>query len=57
MIDMCWKFNTNNLAYLRGCIDQLCQMLMTGQAVLVEIYFLCQDLRGYHLQFKEVMSL
>ena len=57
MIDMCWRFNTNNLAYLKGCYDQLCQILRTGQAVLIQIHVLCQDLRGYHMQSLEVMSL
>ena len=31
-------------------------MLRTGQAVLINIHVFCQDLRGYHLQFLEVMS-
>ena len=57
MIDMCRKFHTNNVACLRGCYDQLYQILRTGQAVLVKIHVLCQDLKGYHLQFQEVMSL
>ena len=35
MIDMCRKFHTNNLACLEGCYDQSCQMLRTGQAVLI----------------------
>ena len=57
MIDMCRKFHTNNLASLKGCYDQLCQMQRTGQAVLIKKHVLCQDLKGYHLQFYEVMSL
>ena len=57
MIDMCRKFHTNNLACLRGCDDQLCQMLRTGQAVLLRINVFCQDIKGYHLQSLEVMSL
>ena len=57
MIDMCRKFNINNLACLKGCYDQLCQMLRTGQAVLIKIHVFCQDLKGYHLQLLEVMSL
>ena len=32
-------------------------MLKTGQAVLIKIHVFCQDLKGYHLQFLEVMSL
>ena len=32
-------------------------MLRAGQAVLIKIHVLCQDLKGYHLQFLEVMSL
>ena len=32
-------------------------MLWTGQAVLLKIHVFCQDLKGYHLQFIEVMSL
>ena len=32
-------------------------MLRTGQAVLIKIHVLCQDLKGYHLQFLEIMSL
>ena len=32
-------------------------MLRTGQAVLIKIHVFCQDLKGYHLQFLEVMSL
>ena len=56
-MDMCQKFQTNNLACLKGCYDQLCQMLRTGQAVLIKIHVFCQNLRGYHLQFLEVMSL
>ena len=32
-------------------------MLRTGQAVLVKIHVFCQDLKGYHLQFLDVMSL
>ena len=54
---MCRKFHANNLACLIGCYDQLCQMLRTGQAVLIKIHVICQDLNGYHLQFLEVMSL
>ena len=46
MIDMCRKFHANNLACLRWCYDQLCQMLRIGQAVLIEIHALCQDLKG-----------
>ena len=49
MIDMCREINTNNLACLRGCYDQLCQLLWTVQAVLIEIHVFCQDLKGYHL--------
>ena len=51
MIDMCRKFHSNNLACLKGCYDQLCQ------EVLIKIHVFCQDLKGYHLQFYEVMSL
>ena len=50
MIDMRRKFHTNNLVYLKGCYDQLCQMLKTGQAVLIKLHVFCQDLKGYHLQ-------
>ena len=57
MIDMCWKIHTNNFVCLKGCYCQLCQMLRTGLAVLINIRVLCQDLKGYHLQFLEVMSL
>ena len=32
-------------------------MLRTGQAVLIKIHVFCQDQKGYHLQFSEVMSL
>ena len=32
-------------------------MMRTGQAVLIKIHVFCQDLKGYHLQFLEVMSL
>ena len=32
-------------------------MLRTGKAVLIKIHVLCQDLKGYHLQSIEVMSL
>ena len=32
-------------------------MLRTGQAVLIKILVFCQDLKGYHFQFQEVMSL
>ena len=32
-------------------------MLRTSQAVLIKIHVFCQDLKGYHLQFSEVMSL
>ena len=39
------------------CRDQLCQMLRTGQAVLIKIHGFCQGLRGHHLLFLEVMSL
>ena len=35
----------------------MCKMLRTGQALLTRIHVLCQDLKGYHLQFLEVMSL
>ena len=31
-------------------------MLSTGEAVLIKIHVICQDLKGYHLQFLEVMS-
>ena len=43
MIDMCQKFHTNNVACLKGCYDHLCQMLRTGQAVLIKIHVFCQD--------------
>ena len=42
---MCQKCHTNNLACLKGCYDQLCQMLKTGQAVLMKINVNCQDLK------------
>ena len=32
-------------------------MLRTGQAVLIKIHVFCQHLKGYDLQFLEVMSL
>ena len=32
-------------------------MLMTVKAVLTKIHVFCQDLKGYHLQFLEVMSM
>ena len=32
-------------------------MLKTGQAVLIKMHVFCQDLKGYHLQFLEVMPL
>ena len=57
MLDMSRKFHTNNSACLKGCYEQLYQMLKTGQAVLIKIHVFCQDLKGYHLQFLEVMSL
>ena len=57
MIDICQKFHTNNLACLRGCYDQLRQILRTGPAVLIKIHIFCQDLKGHHLQFLEEMSL
>ena len=49
MIDMCCKFHT--------CYDQLCQMLRTGQAVLIRMHVFCQDLKEYHLQLLEIMFL
>ena len=42
---------------LRGCHNQLCQMLRTGKAVITRIHVICQDPKAYHLQFFEVMSL
>ena len=57
MIDMCRKFQSDNLACLEGCYDQLCQMLRTGQAVLMKIHVFCQDLKGYHLWFLQVSVL
>ena len=57
MIDMCRKFHANNLACLIRCYDQLFQMLRTDQRVLLKIHVFCQDLKGYHLQLLEVMSL
>ena len=57
MIDMCQKFHRSNVTCLKDCHDQLCQMLKTGQALLIEISVFCQDLKGYHLPFLEVMSL
>ena len=57
MIDMCRTFHTKNLVCLKECYDQLCQMLRTGQAVLIKIHVFCQDLKGYHLQFLEVMTV
>ena len=57
MIDMCRKSHANNVACLRGCHDQLCQMLKTAQAVQIKIHVFCEDLRGYHMLFLEVMSL
>ena len=56
-MDMCRKFHTNNLHCIKGCYDQLCQLLRTGEAVLIKIHVFCQDLKGYYLQFFEVMSL
>ena len=32
-------------------------MLWTGEVVLIKIHIFCQELKGYHLQFLEVMSL
>ena len=55
MIDMCRKFNTNISACVKGCCDQLCQMLRTGHAVLIKIF--CHELRGYHFQFLGVAFL
>ena len=57
MIDICQKFRTNNVACLSGCYDQSCQMLRTDLEVLIKVHVLCQDLKRYHLQFLEVMSL
>ena len=57
MIDMCRIFHTNNLACLKGFCDELCQMLRTGHAVLINILVFCQDLKGYHLLYLEGMSL
>ena len=37
--------------------DKFSKMLRTGQAVLIKIHVFCQDLKGYHLQLLEVMSL
>ena len=54
---MCRKFHTNNLACLKGCYGQLCQMLRTGQAALIKIYIFSQDVKVCYLQFLEVMSL
>ena len=51
------KFHTNNVVCLKLCHDQLCQMLRTGQAALIKIRVFCQNLKGYNLQFLEVMSL
>ena len=56
MIDMCRRFHANNLACLIGCYDQLCQMLRTGQVVLIKIHIICQDLKGYHLQILQVSN-
>ena len=56
-MDMCLKFHANNLVCLRGCYDQLCQVLRIGQAVLMKIHVFCQNLKGYNLQFLEVISL
>ena len=54
---MCRKFHANNLACLKGCHNRLCQMLRTGQAVLIKIHVFSQDLKGYYLLFLEVMTL
>ena len=32
-------------------------MLRTGQAVSIKIHVFCQDLKGYHSQFLQAMSL
>ena len=50
-------FDKYNVACLKGCCDQLCQMLRTGQAVLIKMHVFCQELKVYHLQFLDVMSL
>ena len=42
---MCLNFHANKLACLKGCYDQLCQMLRTDQAVLIKIHVISQDLR------------
>ena len=57
MIDMCRKFHINNLVCFKGCYDHLCQMLRTGQAVLIKIHVFCQDVKGYHLLILDVVSM
>ena len=57
MIDVCRKLHTNNLACLKGCYDRLCQMLEIGEAVSIKMHVFSQDLKRYHLQFSQVMSL
>ena len=48
MIDIA---HTNNVACLKGCYDQLCQIQGT------KIHVFCQDLKVCYLHFLEVMSL
>ena len=54
---MCRPFHTHILACSKGYYDQLSQMLRTGQVVLIKIHVFCQELKGYHLQLLEIMSL
>ena len=35
----------------------MCLMLRTGQAAFMKIHVACHDLKWYHLQLLEVMSL
>ena len=56
MIDMSLKFHANNLTCLKGCCDQLCQVLKADQAAIIKIYVICQNPKGYHLQFFYTMS-
>ena len=57
MTDMLRKFHMNKLASLRECNNQLCQIMRTGQAMLIERNAFHKEPKSYQSLFLKVASL
>ena len=47
---VCWRKTSSNILEMKD-------KSYTGQAVLIKIHVFCQDQKGYHLQFLQVICL